>query len=243
MAIPPPHAFINVREARWLRPGRLELQFRHPPPLAGLSPFFVQIFRDGPAEADGYAPLALGLFEHRESHGEASCAGEPKDHCLWVDIADVLPDTAIQRGRITFNDAALYGHHRLLDPFSLELALQSSLALVASAGNVDTAAAMQTVEQLLARALPEGENATWGWLPLPRPGWAQDWRRLSANGVIDIDAGGLRQNRILGLIRLVPAAGRLELHRYSYYGDDDRIDLYPDPAWWLEALACLWPAR
>lgn len=252
MAIPPPHAFINVRSARCLGSDRIELAFDHPQALPGRSPLFAELFWDGPPPEPAVGNLVLGLFERREHHGEPTCGGPAISQSLEIDLPRLLPDPILRRGRIAFNDPRLYGHHRRLERFELDFDLDGAGRLSKVDGALDTPdaltldpaaaqLAMTELERLLAWLLPSGENETWGWLPLSRPIRPARWAPLQDDSVIRLDAGGLKSNRMLGAIDVDVAAGVVFLHRYSYYGDDHRSSLRPSVEWWREARRLVWP--
>lgn len=252
MAIPPPHAFINVRSAKCLDRDRIELEFEHPPALAGLSPLFAQMFWDGPPSEPAVGNLVLGLFERREHHGEPSCGGPAINQRLLIALPPLLPDPMLRRGRIAFNDPRLYGYHQQLERFELGFDLDGVGPIDAGdepvnpvvAMTLDPAAAqlaLADLERLLLWLLPSGENETWGWLPLSRPTRPTRWAPMQDNSLITLDAGGLKSNRMLGAIDVDAANGLVHLNRYSYYGDDDRSSLQPSVEWWREARRLLWP--
>lgn len=112
---------------------------------------------------------------------------------------------------------------------------------VASWPDPPAATLLAALDALLARAIPADVVADWGWLPLPQPPVPVRWGPLQAGEVITIDAGGLKANRVLGLIKLDPDARHVSLVRYSYYGDDDTTVLAPSPAWWADAALVVWP--
>lgn len=236
MAIPPPHAFINVVDARWQSPETLALDFHHAAPAAGESPFFAELFWDGPAPAPGLGNLCLGLFERRARHGEPTCTGPVAAQCLRLSLPGLLPDASLRRGRIAFNDPHLYGRHRHLIRFERGFDLDAPAA--PPEPPIDELLA--AIDALLARAIPPDENERWGWLPLPRPRWAMRRGPLCAGEVVKLDAGGLKQDRVLGMIEVDPDARCLRLARYSYYGDDHSTVLHPAPDWWDAAARIVW---
>lgn len=237
MAIPPPHAFINVIDARRRSPETLELDFHHAAPAAGESPFFAELYWDGPAPEPGVGHLCLGLFERRARHGEPTCTGPVAAQCLRLSLPELLPDASLRRGRIAFNDAGLYGHHRRLARFERTFDLEAP----AAPAEPPIEQILARIDALLATVIPPYENERWGWLPLPRQRWAMQRSPLRAGEVVKLDAGGLKQDRVLGTIEVDPDARCLRLVRYSYYGDDDTTVLEPASDWWDEAARIPWP--
>lgn len=119
MAIPPPHAFINVAAARMTGPTVLELAFDHPacPDPALL---FAEVFWEetGPTVDEG--AFVLGLFERREHHGQPTCTGPAVAQRRQWALPDLLPDPRIRRGRLHLNSERLYGRHQRLPAFVLD---------------------------------------------------------------------------------------------------------------------------
>lgn len=247
MAIPPPHAFINIAQARCLPGGTLELDFDHPE-CAQPDVLFVELFYDGPSPEPGVARLALGLFERRRDHGLAKCTGPVGRQRLYVSLAPLLPDPSIRRGAVVINDDHLYGHYRQLPRFELAFELEDGPAVDPIAEELPVAAPrdpqdarLQAIDALLSQLIATDENQQWGWLPLPRPRWQLAFRPLRADAPHRIDAGGLKADRVLGCIELDMAAGTVTLVRYSYYGFEEVTVMHPDAAWWETAKQIDWP--
>jgi len=247
MAIPPPHAFINVADACCLPRGVVQLDFDHPE-CANPDDLFVELFYDGPNPAPGVARLALGLFERRSDHGLASCTGPVRRQRLFVSLAPLLPDPSIRRGAVVLNDDHLYGHYRRLPRFELVFDLEDRPAEGSDADEVAAAetldeqeARLQAIDALLSRIITPDEIQRWGWLPLPRQRWALAFGPLRTDAMHRIDAGGLKADRVLGSIELDATAGTVTLVAYSYYGFEEATVLRPDTGWWQAALRIDWP--
>jgi hypothetical protein len=99
-----------------------------------------------------------------------------------------------------------------------------------------------TWESLLVSALDETDREI-GFCP-PWAGARTTSERLpTESDVAKVDVGGLRLNRILGLIEVDFGARRLRLVFIDYYGGDEIFERELDPEFWESAAQIAWPIR